>query len=777
MLTGSSNAMSLVPSRVPEAATVHSARSLPGAPPTRTSATAPGVFVVMVTAESAVSAAEVVDDADAVLEPGEVGRAAVGDRRPRRARVAVEGERDVGLVLGVGVLRVVEHGGGDGGRRGVGGRRGLLGHGVLRRGRRRRVVPPPGVSSSATDSTVVPNHQASRTTMASATSGGPPRAAGAGPGGPGVVVEVVVRAVPVEVLVVLVVEGGVEVQVVLATGAGDRRRATPRPVGSSRRSRRPRGGPGGGAASRCRSRPARAPGAGRTGWAAAAGPAARPWRMRWTGRCPGSAERARRIRAARSGWRTTGGRSGRPSGPIRPACRAVRQNSRSSPRAAMSPCMVPVAAGTARSPTRPLGRSTTVSGADAADRQTDAVRLGDALGQPAQDGAGLALGHRALGEPLGHRAALDPLVDDVGGAAGRRGVPAALRRVVDHRQRGGGQPAGGQRAADPGAGGRPAGGVDADGDVAVEHPVPGTPAPDHAGGGGLLGADLVEGPVAVGQTGDGGRHRRSPSCPLVACGAPAPLRAPRPPAAGHPRRLRARTAASGPVTSGTRASSMPPTAATPMTTVPMSRVPSEPATESPSTLRDTIVIPHPISAAPSDATVTRSTGRSVARGVQRPQPAGQGDVAEHPAGDVGDARHQHQSGDDVLGVDHGRDGEQQRHPDGDHADLDERRRAGVLHGVEDAQLQERHRHGQQPEGPERQGDPDGVRLVDAGVAAGEGHRRQAAAPAPPGRPSRAAGRARRGGCPATGPGRRRRRRTGQRPGSSAARGRSAARRR
>ena len=128
----------------------------------------------------------------------------------------------------------------------------------------------------------------------------------------------------------------------------------------------------------------------------------------------------------------------------------------------MSPSTVPVAAGTARRPTSPLGRSTTLSGVRPPTARPDPVRLGDALGQPAQHRADLALGQRAAGQPLGERLAVDPLVDDVGGAAGRLRVTGALGGVVDHRQRGGGQAAGGQRAGDPGVGGRAGGGVHAD---------------------------------------------------------------------------------------------------------------------------------------------------------------------------------------------------------------------------------------------------------------------------------------------------------------------------
>ncbi len=74
----------------------------------------------------------------------------------------------------------------------------------------------------------------------------------------------------------------------------------------------------------------------------------RPW--------PSSVDRARRTSATRSG----GPVSSRASGTA--GSRPVRQASSNAPRAAMSPSIVPVAAGTARSPTSPLGRSTTFSG-------------------------------------------------------------------------------------------------------------------------------------------------------------------------------------------------------------------------------------------------------------------------------------------------------------------------------------------------------------------------------------------------------------------------------
>jgi hypothetical protein len=60
--------------------------------------------------------------------------------------------------------------------------------------------------------------------------------------------------------------------------------------------------------------------------------------------------------------------------------------------------------GTARSPTSPLGRSTTVSGLSPPDGQADPVRLGDALGEPAQHGARLRSSIGPL-EPLGERPA------------------------------------------------------------------------------------------------------------------------------------------------------------------------------------------------------------------------------------------------------------------------------------------------------------------------------------------------------------------------------------
>ena len=75
-----------------------------------------------------------------------------------------------------------------------------------------------------------------------------------------------------------------------------------------------------------------------------------------------------------------------------------------------------------------VGAQDDVVGGQAADGQADAVRLGDALGQPPQHRADLALGHRAVGEPLGERLAVDPLVDDVGGAAGGLRVAGCPRR-------------------------------------------------------------------------------------------------------------------------------------------------------------------------------------------------------------------------------------------------------------------------------------------------------------------------------------------------------------
>ena len=245
----------------------------------------------------------------------------------------------------------------------------------------------------------------------------------------------------------------------------------------------------------------------------------------------------------------------------------------------MSPSMVPVAAGTARRPTSPLGRRTTFSGREAAHGQAHAVRLGDALGQPPQDHADLAVGHRPAGEPLGERLAVDPLVDDVGGAAGRAsGSPDALGGVVDHRERGGGQAAGGERAADPGVRGRAGGRVHADGDVAVEHAVLGPPAADDAGGGGLVRADLVQRPVAVGEADGRGCHRHCRP-PLLFRSPGRLLRRRRviPRRTGHPRSLRALIAASGSRISGTRATTRPARAAPPMTTVPISTRASEPA--------------------------------------------------------------------------------------------------------------------------------------------------------------------------------------------------------
>ena len=121
-------------------------------------------------------------------------------------------------------------------------------------------------------------------------------------------------------------------------------------------------------------------------------------------------------------------------------------------------------AGRGRHPAEPdqaVGAEHDVLRGEPAHGQAHAVRLGDALGQPPQDGADLALGHRPADEPLGQRLAVDPLVDDVGGAAGRLRIAGALRRVVDHRQGGGGQAAGGEGAADPGVRGRSGRGVHA----------------------------------------------------------------------------------------------------------------------------------------------------------------------------------------------------------------------------------------------------------------------------------------------------------------------------
>ena len=195
----------------------------------------------------------------------------------------------------------------------------------------------------------------------------------------------------------------------------------------------------------------------------------------------------------------------------------------------MSPSMVPVAAGTARRPTSPLGRSTTFSGVRPPTARPDAVGLGDALGEPAEHGADLAVGHRAAAEPLGERLAVDPLVDDVGGATGRLRVAGALGGVVDHREGGRGQAAGGQRPADPGVRGGAGGGVHADRDVAVEDAVLRAPAADDAGRGGLVGAHLVE----WAGSGRGGRWSSMSStlstpCPEPAAGASAPAAAARP---------------------------------------------------------------------------------------------------------------------------------------------------------------------------------------------------------------------------------------------------------
>ena len=287
-------------------------------------------------------------------------------------------------------------------------------------------------------------------------------------------------------------------------------------------------GPGGVAAGRCRH-------SGRRGRSASSATMA----ATLDSPLAGSVERARRTRAARSGEPMPA----RPASVPRPQAGEAELQQR-----AQGGDVALLGAGGRRDgqqADQPVGPQHDVLGGEAADGEPDPVRLGDALGQPAQDQRGPRARAAGRRRPAARRAcALDPLVDHVGGAAGAR-VAGALGGVVDHGQRGGGQAAGGQRAGDPRAGGRAAGGVHAERDVAVEHPVLGAPGADDAGGGRLVGADLVQRAVAVGQAGCRRRHGR--------CRPPAPV-----PAAGRPLRRRrvgrrpvtrvpsrARTAASG----------------------------------------------------------------------------------------------------------------------------------------------------------------------------------------------------------------------------------------
>ena len=251
--------------------------------------------------------------------------------------------------------------------------------------------------------------------------------------------------------------------------------------------------------------------------------------------CPGSVERARRTRATQVG--RAGERAGVAVAGREPGEAGLEQG------AERGDVAVDGAGGRRHGPQadQAVGAQHDVLGGQAADGQADPVGLGDALGEPAEHGADLAVGHRAAGEPLGERLAVDPLVDDVGGAAGGLRVTGALGGVVDHRQRGGGQAAGGQRPADPGVGRGAGGGVHADGDVPVEDAVLRPPAADDAGR-----ASARPGPPGRwAGSGRGGRWSSMSStlstpCPEPTAGASAPA------AAAPPARNRSSASRPGP---------------------------------------------------------------------------------------------------------------------------------------------------------------------------------------------------------------------------------------
>src|SRR5215203_1438784 len=143
------------------------------------------------------------------------------------------------------------------------------------------------------------------------------------------------------------------------------------------------------------------------------------------------------------------------------------------------------------------------------------------------------------------------------------------------------EPSGGNRVG-PGGDTVPGGRVHADGDVAVEDAVLGPPALDDTGRRRLVGTDPVERPVAVREAGGRRCHRH--------CRPPVLLRPPAralrrwrriPRGFGHPRFLRPLSAASGSLTSGTRAITRPARATPPMTTVPTRTVTSDPARDVP----------------------------------------------------------------------------------------------------------------------------------------------------------------------------------------------------
>ena len=185
-----------------------------------------------------------------------------------------------------------------------------------------------------------------------------------------------------------------------------------------------------------------------------------------------------------------------------------------------------------------------------------------------------------------------------------------------------------------------------------------------------------------------------------------------------PRPIRALTAARGSATSGTRATTRPARATAPVTTVPMTTVASDPAVPAPNRFPVPCTTSQAARPPAADAAAIRSSARSVSRGAQRAQAAAERDVPEDPAGHVGEAGDQHQTGDDVRGSTRVGTSSSSGTRTATMPSLDERGRARVLHRVEDPQLQQRDRHRQQPERADGQRRADALGLRRRGLARG-----------------------------------------------------------
>ena len=153
--------------------------------------------------------------------------------------------------------------------------------------------------------------------------------------------------------------------------------------------------------------------------------AARPWRPRWTGPWPGSVERARRTSAARSG-----GTGERCAGLVTAGASRSGTASRRAPRAAMSPSWCPSAAGTATQADQAVRAQHDVLGGQPAHGQADPVRLGDALGEPAD--ARCATSRSGSGPRVSRSARVSPSIHSLTTYAA---PPGAARRRCPRRRR------------------------------------------------------------------------------------------------------------------------------------------------------------------------------------------------------------------------------------------------------------------------------------------------------------------------------------------------------